>query len=209
MARRTEPSCRLCRREGDKLFLKGEKCTSSKCAFLKREYGPGQHGQMRRRKPSDFAIQLREKQKAKRIYGMLERQFRNYFKKAERSKGATGEVLIQLLERRLDNVVYRSCFASSLASARQLVGHKFARVNGRKVNIPSYQVEAGDEIKLAGTEEQIKLLKERARDLEERGIPEWLEVSIDDLSVKVKRLPTKNDAGKDIQESLIVELYSK
>jgi small subunit ribosomal protein S4 len=209
MARRTEPSCRLCRREGEKLFLKGEKCTSSKCAFVKREYGPGQHGQMRRRKPSDFAIQLREKQKAKRIYGMLEKQFRNYFKKAERSKGATGEVLIQLLERRLDNVVYRSCFASSLASARQIVGHKFARVNGRKVNIPSYQVEEGDEIKLKGTEAQIKDLKEKARALEERGIPEWLEVSIDDLSVKVKRLPTKNDAGKDIQESLIVELYSK
>jgi small subunit ribosomal protein S4 len=209
MARRTEPSCRLCRREGEKLFLKGEKCTSSKCAFVKREYGPGQHGQMRRRKTSDFAIQLREKQKAKRIYGMLEKQFRNYFKKAERSKGATGEVLIQLLERRLDNVVYRSCFASSLASARQIVGHKFARVNGRKVNIPSYQVEEGDEIKLKGTEAQIKDLKEKARALEERGIPEWLEVSIDDLSVKVKRLPTKNDAGKDIQESLIVELYSK
>ena len=209
MARRTEPSCRLCRREGDKLFLKGEKCTSSKCAFLKREYGPGQHGQMRRRKPSDFAIQLREKQKAKRMYGMLEKQFRNYFKKAERSKGATGEVLIQLLERRLDNVVYRSCFASSLASARQIVGHRFVRVNGRKVNIPSYQVEAGDEIKLTGTEAQLKDLTEKARALEERGIPEWLEVSVDDLSVKVKRLPTKNDAGKDIQESLIVELYSK
>jgi small subunit ribosomal protein S4 len=209
MARRTEPSCRLCRREGDKLFLKGERCTSSKCAIVKREYGPGQHGQLRKRKPSDFAIQLREKQKAKRIYGMFERQFRNYFERAERAKGATGEVLIQLLERRLDNVIFRSCFASSLAAARQIVGHKFVRVNGRKVNIPSYQVKEGDAIKLAGTEAQIKALKERAKALESRGIPDWLEVSIDDLSLKIKRLPTKNDSGKDIQESLIVELYSK
>ena len=209
MARRTEPVCRLCRREGDKLFLKGARCTSSKCSLVKREYGPGQHGQLRKRKPSDFAIQLREKQKAKRIYGMFERQFRNYFEKAERSKGATGEVLIQLLERRLDNVIFRSCFASSLASARQIVGHKFVRINGRKVNIPSYQVKEGDEIKLAGTESQIKALKEKAKELESRGIPEWLEVSGETLSVKIKRLPTKNDSGKDIQESLIVELYSK
>ena len=209
MARRTEPVCRLCRREGDKLFLKGERCMSSKCALVKREYGPGQHGQMRKRKPSDFAIQLREKQKAKRIYGMFERQFRNYFEKAERAKGATGEVLLQLLERRLDNVIFRSCFASSLASARQIVGHKFVRINGRKVNIPSYQVKEGDEIKLAGTESQVKALKEKAKELESRGIPEWLEVSGETLSVKIKRLPTKNDSGKDIQESLIVELYSK
>ena len=140
---------------------------------------------------------------------MFERQFRNYFEKAERAKGATGEVLLQLLERRLDNVIFRSCFASSLASARQIVGHKFVRINGRKVNIPSYQVKEGDEIKLAGTESQVKALKEKAKELESRGIPEWLEVSGETLSVKIKRLPTKNDSGKDIQESRIVELYSK
>ena len=209
MARRLTASCRLCRTEGDKLFLKGTKCTSSKCSLAKREYGPGQHGQSRRRKPSNYAMQLREKQKAKRIYGMMERQFRNYFAKAERSKGATGEVLLQLLERRLDNVIYRACFASSLSAARQLVGHKFIKVNGRRVNIPSYQVSEGDEILLHGTDEQMKAINETRKVLEDRGIPEWLDVPEGKLSVKIKRLPTKNDSGREIQENLIVELYSK
>jgi len=209
MARRLTASCRLCRSAGDKLFLKGTRCTSSKCSLAKRDYGPGQHGQMRRRKPSNFAIQLREKQKAKRIYGMLERQFRNYFAKAERSKGATGEVLLQLLERRLDNVIYRSCFSSSLSGARQMVSHKFVKVNGRRVNIPSYQISEGDEILLYGTETQLKAIKETVKELEDRGIPEWLEVSGEQLTVKIKRLPTKSDSGKEIQENLIVELYSK
>lgn len=164
---------------------------------------------MRKRKPSNFAIQLREKQKAKRIYGMLEKQFKGYFQKAERAKGATGEVLIQLLERRLDNVIYRSCFAGSLASARQLVGHRFIKVNGRKVNIPSYLVKAGDEIEVAGKDAQLKEIKETTKVLGDRGVPEWLEVSAENLAVKVKRLPTKKDAGMAIEESLIVELYSK
>ena len=209
MARRLTPSCRQCRTEGDKLFLKGSRCTSSKCSLAKREYGPGQHGQKRKRKPSNFAIQLREKQKTKRTYGMMERQFRNYFAKAERSKGATGEVLLQLLERRLDNVIYRSNFSTSLSGARQLVGHKFIKVNGRRVNIPSYQVSEGDEISLYGTEAQMKAIVDVSKEFSDRGIPEWLDVSGDKLSVKIKRLPTKNDSGKEIQEHLIVELYSK
>ena len=209
MARHTAASCRLCRRENEKLFLKGSKCTSDKCAVARRQYAPGQHGQMRRRKPTDYAIQLREKQKAKRIYGVLEKQFENYFKKAEKAKGATGEVLLQFLERRLDNVICRATFAASRAGARQLVGHKFVRVNGRRVNIPSYLVKTGDEIEIAGKDSQIKGIKETTKILEERGTPDWLEVSSDKLAVKVKRLPTKSDIGMEIEESLIVELYSK
>jgi small subunit ribosomal protein S4 len=209
MARRTTASCRLCRREGEKLFLKGTKCASDKCAFAKREYAPGVHGQMRKRKPSDYAIQLREKQKAKRIYGVLERQFRSYFKKAEKAKGATGEVLLQLLERRLDNVLHRACFAASHSAARQLVSHRFVKVNGRKVNIPSYLVKVGDEIRVEGKDEQVKAVKETVKILEGRGIPEWIEPSAEDLTIRVKRLPTKSDIGVAIEESLIVELYSK
>ncbi|MBU1084023.1 MAG: 30S ribosomal protein S4, partial [Candidatus Omnitrophica bacterium] len=154
MARLITASCRQCRREGGKLFLKGARCSSEKCAFLKREYAPGQHGSARKRKASDYATQLREKQKAKRLYGMLERQFRNYFKRAEKAKGATGEVLLQLLERRLDNVVYKACFAASRNAARQMVGHKFVRVNGRRVNIPSYIVTPGEEITIVGGDAQ-------------------------------------------------------
>lgn len=209
MARLTSASCRLCRKEGEKLFLKGARCTADKCAFLKREYGPGQHGQMRRRKPSDYAIQLREKQKAKRTYGILERQFRNYFKKAERAKGATGEVLLQFLERRLDNVIYRACFAASRAEARQIVGHEFVKINGRKVDIPSAFVNVGDEIQVVGKDTRLKALKETTKVLEDRGIPDWLEVSAEDLAIKIKRLPVKSDIGMVIEESLIVELYSK
>ncbi|MBL7073021.1 MAG: 30S ribosomal protein S4 [Candidatus Omnitrophica bacterium] len=209
MARRTTASCRLCRRESEKLFLKGERCTSEKCAFLKREYAPGQHGQMRRRKKSDYAIQLREKQKAKRIYGVFEKQFENYFKKAERAKGATGEVLLQFLERRLDNLIYRACYAKSRSASRQLVGHGFVRVNGRKVNIPSFLVKAGDEVEMTGKDAQIKEIKETVKILEDRGIPEWIETSPGNLAVKIKRLPTKKDTGLKIEENLIVELYSK
>ena len=209
MARQIGASCRLCRRENEKLFLKGTRCTSASCSVVKRGYAPGQHGRMMKRKPSNYAIQLREKQKAKRIYGMLERQFRNYFKKAEKAKGATGEVLIQLLERRLDNVLYKACLASSLSSARQMVGHKFVKVNGRKVNIPSYLVKVGDEIELIGKEEQKKAFKETTKILEDRGVPDWIEVSSDKLAVKVNRLPLKGDIGVAIEENLIVELYSK
>ncbi|MFH1846432.1 MAG: 30S ribosomal protein S4 [Candidatus Omnitrophota bacterium] len=209
MARLITASCRLCRREGEKLFLKGTKCNAEKCAFMRREYAPGQHGMVRKKKLSGYAIQLREKQKAKRIYGILEKQFKNYFKKAEKTKGATGEVLLQLLERRLDNVIYRSCFSASRAGARQLVGHRFVKVNGRKVNIVSYLVKAGDEIALAGKEEQLKFIREYSKELEGRGTPDWLEVSFKDLAVKIKRLPVKGDIGLAIEENLIVELYSK
>jgi len=209
MARRTTASCRLCRRESEKLFLKGERCTSDKCAFLKREYAPGQHGQARRRKKSDYAIQLREKQKAKRIYGVLEKQFKNYFKKAERAKGATGEVLFQLLECRLDNLIYRACYAKSRNASRQLVGHGFVKVNGQKVNIPSFLVKAGDEVEMRGKDAQINEIKETVKMLEDRGIPDWIETSSGNLAVKIKRLPTKKDTGLAIEENLIVELYSK
>ena len=209
MARRITASCRLCRREGEKLFLKGEKCNADKCSIARREYAPGQHGKIMKRKQSNYAIQLRQKQKAKRIYGMLERQFKNYFKKAERAKGATGEVLLQLLERRLDNVVYRACFAESRARSRQVAGHRFIKVNGRVVNIPSYLVKVGDKIELRGTDEQIKAFRETMKILGERGFPDWLEVSQEGLSAVVTRLPVKSDMGMAIEESLIVELYSK
>lgn len=209
MARRLTASCRLCRREGEKLFLKGTRCTADKCAILKRDYSPGQHGMKRSRKPSDYALQLREKQKAKRIYGLLERQFRNYFEKAEKAKGVTGEVLIQFLERRLDNVIYRARFAESRAKARQMVRHNFVYVNGRKVNIPSYQIKSGDEIEIKASDSQKKMFKETFKILEDRGSVEWMEVSGDNLALKITRLPEKKDIGMAIEENLIVELYSK
>jgi len=209
MARMIEASCRKCRREGEKLFLKGTRCTSDKCAYAKREYAPGQHGNKRHRKPSDYAIQLREKQKAKRIYGVLEKQFKNYFKKAERAKGATGEVLLQLLERRLDNVVYRACFAPSRSAARQMVGHKFVKVNGRKVNISSYSVVPGEEITIVGKDSLVKDIRENVKILEDRGTPEWIEADSKALAIKVKKMPAKEDIGMAIEENLIIELYSK
>ncbi|MFH1837369.1 MAG: 30S ribosomal protein S4 [Candidatus Omnitrophota bacterium] len=209
MARVTTASCRQCRREGTKLFLKGTRCSSAKCAFLKREYAPGQHGNKRRRKTSDYATQLREKQKAKRLYGILEKQFRNYFIKAERSKGATGEILLQLLERRLDNVIYRASFAASRNAARQMVGHKFVKVNGRRVNIPSYLVSIGDEVTVKGKDTQLKDIRETAKILEDRGTPDWLEADPKALAVKIMKMPTKEDMGMAIEENLIVELYSK
>ena len=209
MARLITASCRLCRREGEKLFLKGIRCTQDKCAFDKRSFAPGQHGLKRSRKPSNYAMQLREKQKAKRIYGILEKQFRNYFKKAEKAKGATGEVLLQSLERRLDNVIWRANFAYSRASARQLVDHKFIKVNGRKVNIPSYLVKTGDVIEVAGKDEQLKMIIETGKILADRGTPAWIEVVPADLKATVTKLPTKDDLGMAIEENLIVELYSK
>jgi len=210
MARTIAASCRLCRREGEKLFLKGTKCNTASCSFMKRQYAPGMHGQARRRgKASNYAIQLREKQKAKRIYGVLEKQFKNYFKKAERAKGSTGEVLLQLLERRLDNVIFRACFATSRPGARQIVDHGAVKVNGRKVNIPSYLVKEGDEIKISGKESRLKTIKETTKVLESRGTPEWLEISAENLAAKVTRLPEKGDIGVAIEENLIIELYSK
>ncbi|MDD3088927.1 MAG: 30S ribosomal protein S4 [Candidatus Omnitrophica bacterium] len=209
MARMIAASCRLCRREKEKLFLKGTKCTTDKCAVARRETPPGQHGQRMQRKGSNYLIQLREKQKAKRIYGILERQFKNYFKKASAQKGATGDVLLRSLETRLDNVVYKACFAESRAKARQMVLHRHVKVNGRKLNVPSYQVVPGDEITLSGSESQLKSYKETTKILEDRTAPEWLEVSAENLTVKIKRLPERKDIGEAIQTSLIVELYSK
>jgi len=210
MARILGSSCRLCRREGEKLFLKGTRCNSDKCAVAKRESTPGQHGQKgRRTKMSNYAMQMREKQKAKRIYGLLERQFKGYFKKAEKSKGVTGEVLLSFIERRLDNFVYRASFAESRARARQLVRHRFVKVNGKKVNIPSYMVKPGDEIQMAGSDQQLKAIRETVKVLEDRPTPEWIEVTADSLKAKVTRLPVKKDIGLAIAESLIVELYSK
>jgi len=210
MARKIGSACRLCRSEGEKLFLKGVRCNTDRCAIARREYSPGQHGiTKRRKKPSNYALQLRMKQKVKRIYGVLEKQFKLYFIKADRSKGVTGEVLLQLLERRLDNLVYRACFAESRARARQLVRHRFVKVNGRKVDIPSYLIKAGDTIELTGKEQQEKAIKETFKTLEDRGVPEWLVVESEALSIKVERLPVKADIGMDIEENLIVELYSK
>ena len=206
MARYTEANCRLCRREGQKLFLKGERCYSPKCAIERRNYAPGQHGQSRK-KMSDYGTQLREKQKTKRFYGMQETQFRNLFDKASRKKGITGENLLILLESRLDNVVFRLGFASSRKEARQLVTHNHFTVNGKKVNIPSYEVKAGDVIKVKEKSTNSPKFKE----VKEMSItvPSWLTVDVEKLEGKVVRLPTRSEIDTPVAEHLIVELYSK
>lgn len=208
MARRTGPVCRLCRREGMKLFLKGIRCTGDKCAIERRNQPPGMHRRSRG-KLSDYGVQLREKQKAKKIYGMLERQFRNFFEQASKKRGVTGETLIQLLERRLDNVVYRILFVPSRAEARQLVTHGFIMVNGRTVTIPSFRVRFGDVITLRSEEGLRKRILNNLEMLKDRPLPEWLEVNGEKLEAKVLRLPEKADAGLPLEESQIVELYSK
>ncbi len=208
MARYTGALCRLCRREGEKLFLKGDRCYTDKCAVERRRYGPGQHGQ-RRRKLSDYAIQLREKQKAKEIYGVLERQFKRYYHMAERRKGVTGTNLLQILERRLDNVVYRLGFACNRRQARQLVNHGHFMVNDRKVNIPSFLVKPGDIISVREKSKNLSVIAENVAKIEHRGIPSWLEVDTNNLSGKVVRLPTRDEIDIPVQEQLIVELYSK
>ncbi len=208
MARYTGPSCRLCRREGMKLYLKGDRCYSDKCAVDRRGYAPGQHGQGRR-KLSEYGIQLREKQKAKRIYGVLERQFRKYYKMAEKMKGVTGENLLQLLERRLDNVVYRLGLASSRAEARQLVRHGHFQVNGRKVNIPSYLVDVGDVITVKEKSRNSKRIKELVERAQDRTVPDWLQIDYEKLEGKVIELPTKEHIDIPIEEHLIVEFYSR
>ncbi|VBB04863.1 ribosomal protein s4 signature [Lucifera butyrica] len=208
MARYIGPVCRQCRREGVKLYLKGDRCYSDKCAFSKRGYAPGQHGQGRK-KVSEYGIQLREKQKARRIYGVLERQFRAYFDKAERQKGVTGENLLVLLERRLDNVVYRLGFANSRTQARQLVRHGHFTVNGRKVNIPSYLIKAGDVIQVPESSKESPLIKEIAEGLSQKTTPAWLEMSAQDMNGKVVRYPTREEIDIPIQEHLIIELYSR
>ncbi|MGE5279440.1 MAG: 30S ribosomal protein S4 [Deltaproteobacteria bacterium] len=209
MARYLGSSCRLCRREMQKLFLKGTRCYTDKCAVARREFPPGQHGQNRQRKMSNYGLQLREKQKVKRIYGVLERQFRRYFAIAARTKGVTGKVLLQELERRLDNVVFRLLFALSHAQARQIVRHGSISVNGRRVNIPSYAVRAGDTIEVKGGEGVKKLIRNNMEISKDRGTPTWLQTDAANLKGKVIRLPERDDIQMPIQEQLIVELYSK
>jgi len=208
MARYTGAVCRLCRREGQKLFLKGDRCYSDKCAVVKRAYAPGQHGQSRR-KASEYGIQLREKQKARRIYGILEKQFRNYFEKAERQKGVTGENLLRLLELRLDNVVYRLGFANSRVEARQLVRHGHFTVNGRRVNIPSYLVRVGDQIAVKESSKKAPKFEEISELAAHKTVPAWLEMDKEALVGKVIALPEREDIDVPIQEHLIVELYSR
>ena len=208
MARYTDPSCRLCRREGMKLYLKGERCYTDKCAIAKRQYAPGQHGQ-RRKKPSEYGLQLWEKQKAKRIYGVLEKQFKNYFELAERKKGITGENLLQILESRLDNTVYRMGLATSRKEGRQLVLHGHFTVNGKKVDIPSYLVSEGEVIAVKEGSKKSEKFKEILEATAGRIAPEWLEVDIENMTGKVVALPTKEDIDIPIEDHLIVELYSK
>lgn len=209
MARYTGAACRRCRRENLKLYLKGDRCYSDKCSFERRAFGPGQHGQARFRKVSDYAIQLREKQKVKNIYGMLEGQFRNYFHKADLQKGITGENLLIMLERRLDNTIFRLGFASSRRQARQLVLHNHVQVSGKKVNIPSYLISVNDVVSIKEKSKTNKYLVESLEAVARRGIPSWLELDKDAFKATVKALPNRDEITMPIQEQLIVELYSK
>ncbi len=209
MARYIGPVCRLCRREGMKLFLKGERCYTEKCAIEKRNLPPGQHGKARKAKLVGYGLQLREKQKVKRIYGVLENQFRRYFETAERTRGITGETLLQLLERRLDNVIYRLGLATSRPQARQLVRHGHFMVNGRKVDVPSYSVKAGDVISVKGASAQAAVLAHAMEEVKGRGVPEWLTFDPSNMSGRVMSLPTREQINLPVQEQLIVELYSK
>ncbi len=208
MARYLDSACRLCRREGLKLFLKGQRCYTEKCAIERRQYAPGQHGQ-KRGKLSEYGAQLREKQKVKRLYGLLERQFHGFFQGAARGKGVTGEALLLSLERRLDNMVYRFGFASSRAEARQFVLHGHFRVNGKKVTIPSYLVKPGDEIQVAEKSRQVARIVESLEAVDRRGVPAWLTLDKDNFVGRVKVLPSREELTLPIQEQLIVELYSK
>ena len=209
MARYTGPVCRLCRREGMKLFLKGERCYTEKCAIEKRNFPPGQHGKTRKSKMQGYGIQLREKQKVKRIYGVLENQFRRYFEMADRTRGITGETLLQLLERRLDNVVYRLGLATSRPQARQLVRHGHFQVNGKKVDIPSYSVREGDVITVLGRSQKNVTIEHAIEEVKGRGIPEWLSFDPNALSGRIVSMPTREQINLPVQEQLIVELYSK
>jgi small subunit ribosomal protein S4 len=208
LARYIDSVCRICRRENLKLYLKGDRCYSDKCAYERRSYPPGQHGQGRK-KFSDYGIQLREKQKVKRMYGLLERQFRAYFHKAERQKGVTGTNLLVLLERRLDNVVYRMGFANSRSQARQLVRHNHFFVNGKRVNIPSYLIKENDTVEVKEKSRNIVPIAEAMEAVARRGIPQWLEVEKDKFKGTVKAYPSRDELTMPIQEQLIVELYSK
>ena len=208
MARYRESVCRLCRREGTKLFLKGDRCYSDKCAVERRPYPPGVHG-TRRIKQSDYGIQLREKQKARRIYGVMESQFRNYFKVADSQKGVTGENLLILLERRLDSTVYRLGFALSRADARQVIRHGHVLVNGRKVDIPSYLLRPGDSVQIREKSRNSVRIQEAIVSAERKSVPAWLDLEIKDFKGVFKNYPTREEIALPVQEQLIVELYSK
>ena len=212
MARYTESSCRLCRREGSKLFLKGDRCYTDKCAFTRRSYAPGQHGQSKKRrtKTSEYGIQLREKQKVRRVYGILETQFRRTFEKADRMKGITGENLLALLERRLDNVVFRMGMADSRNQARQMVRHGFFRVDGRRVNIPSFIVKIDEVISVCENKKDSVLTKTMGEAMAKRNNQvQWLEIDAPNMSAKVARFPSREEISLPVQEQLIVELYSR
>ena len=209
MARYRGAACRQCRREKLKLFLKGDRCYSDKCSFERRSNPPGQHGQARMRKVSDYAIQLREKQKVKRMYGMLEGQFRKFFQIAEQSSGVTGENLLRLLERRLDNAIYRLGFACSRNQARQIVRHNHILINGKKVNIPSFLVSVNDEISLKEKSRKVETIQDSLEAVARRGVPSWLALEQDNFKGKVTSLPDRQEITMPIQEQLIVELYSK
>jgi len=209
MARYIGAVCRLCRRQGEKLFLKGTRCVTEKCGIAKRAFPPGQHGEGRRQKLSNYGVQLKEKQKVKRIYGVLERQFRKYFKIASKTKGVTGKVLLQLLERRLDNVVFRMGLAISRSQARQIVRHNLIAVNSRRVNIPSFLVDKDDVIEIKCKDKPKIKIKDNLELSKDRTVPSWLEFNAAGMLAKVLRLPEKGDIQQQIQEQLIVELYSK
>ena len=208
MGRDLGPDCRLCRREGEKLFLKGARCYTHKCAVSRREYAPGQHG-AKKAKLSNFGIQLREKQKVKRIYGVLEKQFRNYFIKAATTKGVTGTILLQLLERRLDSVIFNLGFAKSRKDARQIVSHNHVSVNGRRVNIASYLVKPNDMVEVKTDTKTVEAIKANIEITKERKVPAWLEADAKNCTAKVVRVPLREDIGYSVNEQLIVELYSR
>ncbi len=209
MARYRGSVCRLCRREGVKLFLKGARCYDAGCAFERHSYAPGMHGQRRQRKVSDYGLQLREKQKAKRIYGVLENQFRSYFRRAEKQKGVTGTNLLVLLETRLDNVVYRLGLSSSRRQARQLVRHTYFLVNGKKVNIPSYRVSSGDTISIHEKGRELACIVDAIKNAQQQTLPSWLEMDQNTFTGTVAALPTREDIPIPVKEQLIVELYSR
>src|SRR5690349_1207316 len=209
MARYTESSCRICRRENLKMYLKGDRCYTDKCAIERRNYPPGQHGQGRRRKVSEYAVQLREKQRLKRMYGLMESQFRKYFEMAEVSRDITGEVLLNLLGRRLDNMVYRMGMATSRAEARQLIRHRHFTVNGKRVDIPSFLTREGDQIVVRERSREKDVFKRAIEISSRRGVPEWLELDATSFAGKVKRYPARDELTMPINERLVVELYSK
>jgi len=209
LARYTDSSCRLCRREGLKLFSKGDRCYSEKCSFERRDYVPGDHGQAHKKQRSDYGVQLREKQKLKRMYGLLEKQFRGYFEKADKQKGITGTNLLVLLERRMDNMIFRMGFANSRIEARQLISHGHFLINGKPFNIPSYLLKAGDEVCVKEGSRKITRIMGAIETVARRGVPHWLELDKDNFKASIKMLPVREDLTMPVQEQLVVELYSK